>query len=127
MVEPVEPATRLSRMSDTSAGPRLLGPTEVRRLAAELDLRPTKQRGQNFVIAANTLRARLGDLGVEPRPVLLVSNIYCADALSRLARKLVFYDFNDSPFQFDGVPDWARDCWRRMRSRAPRRCSTRPR
>ena len=64
-------------------------------------------------IAATTLRARLRDLGVEPRPVLLVSNIYCADALSRLARKLVFYDFNDSPFQFDGVPDWARDCWRR--------------
>jgi len=43
-------------MSDTSAGPRLLGPAEVRRLAAELDLRPTKQRGQNFVIDANTVR-----------------------------------------------------------------------
>jgi len=28
----------------------------VRRLAAELDLRPTKQRGQNFVIDANTVR-----------------------------------------------------------------------
>ena len=40
----------------TSAGPRLLGPADVRRLAAELDLRPTKQRGQNFVIDANTVR-----------------------------------------------------------------------
>jgi 16S rRNA (adenine1518-N6/adenine1519-N6)-dimethyltransferase len=39
-----------------SAGPRLLGPAEVRSLAAELDLRPTKQRGQNFVIDANTVR-----------------------------------------------------------------------
>jgi 16S rRNA (adenine1518-N6/adenine1519-N6)-dimethyltransferase len=39
-----------------SAGPRLLGPAEVRSLAAELDLRPTKQRGQNFVIDPNTVR-----------------------------------------------------------------------
>jgi hypothetical protein len=70
-------------------------------------------RALNGRIAGIALRARLKDLGVDPRPVLLVSNIYCSDALSRLARKLVFYDFNDSPFQFDGVPDWARDCWRR--------------
>ena len=43
-------------MSDPSAGPRLLGPAEVRQLAAQLDLHPTKQRGQNFVIDANTVR-----------------------------------------------------------------------
>jgi len=42
--------------ASSSAGPRLLGPAEVRLLAAELDLRPTKQRGQNFVIDANTVR-----------------------------------------------------------------------
>jgi len=41
---------------NTSAGPRLLGPAEVRSLAAQLDLRPTKQRGQNFVIDPNTVR-----------------------------------------------------------------------
>jgi 16S rRNA (adenine1518-N6/adenine1519-N6)-dimethyltransferase len=41
---------------ETSAGPRLLGPAEVRSLAAELGLRPTKQRGQNFVIDPNTVR-----------------------------------------------------------------------
>lgn len=70
-------------------------------------------RALNGRIAAAALEARLRGLGVEPRPVLLVSNIYCADALSRLGRKLVFYDFNDSPFQFAGVPAWARDCWRR--------------
>jgi len=70
-------------------------------------------RALNGRIGERMLSERLRDLGVEPRPVLLVSNIYCAGALSRLARKLVFYDFNDSPFQFDGVPDWARDCWRR--------------
>ena len=70
-------------------------------------------RALNGRIAAAALGARLRGLGVEPRPVLLVSNIYCSGALSRLPRKLVFYDFNDSPFQFDGVPAWARDCWRR--------------
>ncbi|MCP3423218.1 16S rRNA (adenine(1518)-N(6)/adenine(1519)-N(6))-dimethyltransferase RsmA [Nocardioides pinisoli] len=43
-------------MTSHPAGPRLLGPAEVRQLAAELDLRPTKQRGQNFVIDANTVR-----------------------------------------------------------------------
>ena len=46
----------MTSASSPSAGPRLLGPAEVRRLAAELDLRPTKQRGQNFVIDANTVR-----------------------------------------------------------------------
>ncbi|WP_132148291.1 16S rRNA (adenine(1518)-N(6)/adenine(1519)-N(6))-dimethyltransferase RsmA [Kribbella antiqua] len=42
--------------SSTSAGPRLLGPAEVRSLAASLGVRPTKQRGQNFVIDPNTVR-----------------------------------------------------------------------
>ncbi|MBF4161640.1 16S rRNA (adenine(1518)-N(6)/adenine(1519)-N(6))-dimethyltransferase RsmA [Nocardioides acrostichi] len=51
-------------MPDTSAGPRLLGPAAVRRLAAELDLRPTKQRGQNFVIDANTVRRIVRESGV---------------------------------------------------------------
>jgi 16S rRNA (adenine1518-N6/adenine1519-N6)-dimethyltransferase len=51
-------------MSDTSAGPRLLGPAEVRSLAADLDLRPTKQRGQNFVIDANTVRRIVRESGV---------------------------------------------------------------
>jgi 16S rRNA (adenine1518-N6/adenine1519-N6)-dimethyltransferase len=44
---------------------RLLGPADVRELAAALRLRPTKQRGQNFVIDANTVRriARAADIG----------------------------------------------------------------
>lgn len=46
------------------APPRLLGAAEVRRLAAELDLRPTKQRGQNFVIDANTVRRIVRESGV---------------------------------------------------------------
>ena len=32
----------------------LLGATEIREIAAELDLHPTKTLGQNFVIDANT-------------------------------------------------------------------------
>jgi 16S rRNA (adenine1518-N6/adenine1519-N6)-dimethyltransferase len=44
--------------------PRLLGPAEVRSLAADLDIRPTKQRGQNFVIDANTVRRIVRDAGV---------------------------------------------------------------
>lgn len=49
----------------------LLDPTRVRALAAELDLRPTKQRGQNFVIDANTVRriVQLADLDAEDRVV----------------------------------------------------------
>lgn len=49
----------------------LLDPTTVRQLATELDLRPTKQRGQNFVIDANTVRriVQLADLGPHDRVV----------------------------------------------------------
>ncbi|GAA4116846.1 16S rRNA (adenine(1518)-N(6)/adenine(1519)-N(6)) -dimethyltransferase RsmA [Nocardioides fonticola] len=50
-------------MSDPAA-PRLLGPAEIRALAAELDLRPTKQRGQNFVIDPNTVRRIVRESGV---------------------------------------------------------------
>ena len=47
-----------------ATAPRLLGPAEVRALAAELDLRPTKQRGQNFVIDPNTVRRIVRESGV---------------------------------------------------------------
>ena len=50
---------------------RLLGPTEVRALAAELDLRPTKQRGQNFVIDGNTVRRIVRESGVTAEDVVL--------------------------------------------------------
>ena len=63
--------TTLAPMSDTSAGPRLLGPADVRALAARLDLRPTKQRGQNFVIDANTVRRIVRESGVGPDDVVV--------------------------------------------------------
>ena len=58
-------------MTSTPAGPRLLGPAEVRSLAAELDLRPTKQRGQNFVIDPNTVRRIVRDSGIAADDVVL--------------------------------------------------------
>lgn len=51
--------------------PRLLGPAEVRALAAELDLRPTKQRGQNFVIDPNTVRRIVRESGVGSSDVVV--------------------------------------------------------
>jgi 16S rRNA (adenine1518-N6/adenine1519-N6)-dimethyltransferase len=55
-----------ARTADLSGTPdvRLLGPVEVRALADRLDLRPTKQRGQNFVIDANTVRRIVRASGV---------------------------------------------------------------
>jgi 16S rRNA (adenine1518-N6/adenine1519-N6)-dimethyltransferase len=43
----------------------------VRSLAARLDLRPSKQRGQNFVIDANTVRRIVRDAGVGRDDVVL--------------------------------------------------------
>ncbi|MGJ3507962.1 16S rRNA (adenine(1518)-N(6)/adenine(1519)-N(6))-dimethyltransferase RsmA [Enemella sp. A6] len=54
-----------------SAGGGLLDPSTVRRLAAELDLRPTKQRGQNFVTDANTVRRLVGLAALTPQDVVL--------------------------------------------------------
>ncbi|MFT4287722.1 16S rRNA (adenine(1518)-N(6)/adenine(1519)-N(6))-dimethyltransferase RsmA [Nocardioides sp.] len=53
------------------SAPRLLGPAEVRGLVAELDLRPTKQRGQNFVIDPNTVRRIVRESGVGPSDVVI--------------------------------------------------------
>ncbi|MFM1994521.1 MAG: hypothetical protein RLZZ610_38 [Actinomycetota bacterium] len=45
----------------------LLGSSEIRRLAAELDLRPTKKLGQNFVIDPNTIRKIVAAAGLGPK------------------------------------------------------------
>ena len=49
----------------------LLAPRTIRALAAELDLRPTKQRGQNFVHDANTVRRIVTASGITPGDVVL--------------------------------------------------------
>ncbi|QGK72001.1 16S rRNA (adenine(1518)-N(6)/adenine(1519)-N(6))-dimethyltransferase RsmA [Allosaccharopolyspora coralli] len=50
---------------------RLLGPADVRRLAGELGMRPTKKLGQNFVHDANTVRRIVTASGVRPEDVAL--------------------------------------------------------
>ncbi|EWT05690.1 16S rRNA methyltransferase [Intrasporangium chromatireducens Q5-1] len=49
----------------------LLGPAEIRRLAARLEIRPTKQWGQNFVVDANTVRKIVRVAGVGPEDVVV--------------------------------------------------------
>jgi 16S rRNA (adenine1518-N6/adenine1519-N6)-dimethyltransferase len=49
----------------------LLGPAEIRGLAAELDVRPTKKLGQNFVHDPNTVRRIVELAGVTPDDVVL--------------------------------------------------------
>jgi 16S rRNA (adenine1518-N6/adenine1519-N6)-dimethyltransferase len=49
----------------------LLGAGDVRRLAESLGLRPTKSRGQNFVIDANTVRRIVRAAGVAPDDVVV--------------------------------------------------------
>ncbi|QKJ19005.1 16S rRNA (adenine(1518)-N(6)/adenine(1519)-N(6))-dimethyltransferase RsmA [Microbacterium hominis] len=44
----------------------LLGAAEIRALAADLDVTPTKKLGQNFVVDANTVRKIVHVAGVEP-------------------------------------------------------------
>jgi 16S rRNA (adenine1518-N6/adenine1519-N6)-dimethyltransferase len=49
----------------------LLSPTEVRRLVASLDLRPTKSLGQNFVTDPNTVRRIVRTAGLGPTDVVI--------------------------------------------------------
>ncbi|UQA94979.1 16S rRNA (adenine(1518)-N(6)/adenine(1519)-N(6))-dimethyltransferase RsmA [Streptomyces halobius] len=56
--------------SPDDSGP-LLGPADVRELAAALGVRPTKQRGQNFVIDANTVRRIVRTADVRPDDVVV--------------------------------------------------------
>ncbi len=51
--------------------PTLLGAAEIRTLADGLDLRPTKQRGQNFVIDGNTVRRIVADSKITSDDVVL--------------------------------------------------------
>ena len=81
------PGTRVSQAPVGQAGPstavgqtlgmhqpgvsELLGPVEVRSLAAALGLRPTKTLGQNFVIDPNTVRRIVRTAGVARDDVVL--------------------------------------------------------
>ncbi|WP_275464320.1 16S rRNA (adenine(1518)-N(6)/adenine(1519)-N(6))-dimethyltransferase RsmA [Streptomyces noursei] len=58
------------RKTTDESGP-LLGPADVRELATALGVRPTKQRGQNFVIDANTVRRIVRTAQVRPDDVVV--------------------------------------------------------
>ncbi|TSB26672.1 16S rRNA (adenine(1518)-N(6)/adenine(1519)-N(6))-dimethyltransferase RsmA [Streptomyces benahoarensis] len=61
-------------MSESTTGGEsgpLLGPADIRELAAALGVRPTKQRGQNFVIDANTVRRIVRTAEVRPDDVVV--------------------------------------------------------
>jgi 16S rRNA (adenine1518-N6/adenine1519-N6)-dimethyltransferase len=49
----------------------LLGPAAIRELAAQLELRPTKSLGQNFLHDANTIRRIVRTAGLRPEDVVL--------------------------------------------------------
>lgn len=52
-------------MSADSSKPPLLSAADIRQLADQLGVRPTKQRGQNFVIDPNTIRRIVGLAGLD--------------------------------------------------------------
>ncbi|WP_377269731.1 16S rRNA (adenine(1518)-N(6)/adenine(1519)-N(6))-dimethyltransferase RsmA [Peterkaempfera sp. SMS 1(5)a] len=54
-----------------TAESHLLGPADVRELVRALGVRPTKQRGQNFVIDANTVRRIVRAAEVRPDDVVV--------------------------------------------------------
>ncbi len=61
----------MQRESGCALTIRLLGRTEIRRLAKELEFRPRKSLGQNFVHDANTVRRVVATSGVNRSDVVL--------------------------------------------------------
>lgn len=49
----------------------LIGPAQVREIAARLELRPSKSHGQNFVIDPNTIRKIVRLAGLKPKDAVL--------------------------------------------------------
>ena len=56
---------------EAEAGPRLLGPSEIRQIAGRLGIRPAKRLGQNFVTDAGTVRRITALAGLDPDDVVL--------------------------------------------------------
>jgi 16S rRNA (adenine1518-N6/adenine1519-N6)-dimethyltransferase len=58
-------------VGEVGVGVRLLGPADVRGLAGRLGVRPSKRRGQNFVIEAGTVRKIAALAALEPDDVVV--------------------------------------------------------
>lgn len=54
-----------------TAEPQLLGPADIRRIAAGIGLRPTKRLGQNFVVDPNTVRRIVRMAELRPEDVVV--------------------------------------------------------
>ncbi len=61
----------LNGVTTSGADAQLLGAGAIRRLAQELDVRPAKRWGQNFVVDANTVRRIVRIAGVGPDEVVV--------------------------------------------------------
>jgi 16S rRNA (adenine1518-N6/adenine1519-N6)-dimethyltransferase len=61
----------VSTTDPASSDSHLLGAADIRELAAAFGVRPTKQRGQNFVIDANTVRRIVRAAGVTPEDAVV--------------------------------------------------------
>ena len=59
------------RDGDRAEPSALLGPADIRRLAGELGIRPTKRLGQNFVHDPNTVRRVVGAAGLREDDVVV--------------------------------------------------------
>ncbi|GAA1345398.1 16S rRNA (adenine(1518)-N(6)/adenine(1519)-N(6))-dimethyltransferase RsmA [Arthrobacter roseus] len=63
--------TEPSQPDGTTRTQPLLGAGDIRRLAAHLDIRPTKALGQNFVIDGNTIRRIVSAAGLDETETVL--------------------------------------------------------
>ncbi len=90
-------------------GVRLLGPADVRALAAGLDLRPTKKLGQNFVVEQGTVRQvaalarpRPGDVILEVGPGLGSLTLALLESFGPVPARLVAVEVD--PVLADRLP-----------------------
>ncbi|MCU1669590.1 MAG: ksgA [Blastococcus sp.] len=68
---PTSSTERVLLSGTPEQGGGLLGPAVIRELAQQLDLRPTKTLGQNFLHDANTIRRIVRTAGLRPEDVVL--------------------------------------------------------
>lgn len=64
-------ATPADRVAASTSAPALLGPADIRAIAARLGIRPAKRLGQNFVIDAGTVNRITALAGPRPGEVIL--------------------------------------------------------
>ena len=90
----------------------------------------TESRLYNRLVQCGCVRGLLGFLvtlwvrtamlmlRVRSGSTVMISNIYFTPVAESLPSSLVCYDCNDDPTIFPGVPEWSRECFRRLCRRA---------